>query len=71
MKILIIATHPNIQNSLVNKFWMENLKKEKNVTLRFLDELYPDRNINIKKEQELLEIHDRIVFQFSLLLLTF
>lgn len=64
MKILIIATHPNIQNSLVNKFWMENLKKEKNVTLRFLDELYPDRNINVKKEQEFLEIHDRIVFQF-------
>lgn len=64
MKILIIATHPNIENSIVNKFWLEKLANEPNITVRFLDVLYPDRQIDIKKEQQLLESHDRIVFQF-------
>ncbi|MBC2857290.1 NAD(P)H-dependent oxidoreductase [Cetobacterium sp. 2A] len=64
MKITVIVTHPNIKESLVNKRWIEELKKNENITVRFLDELYPDGKIDIKKEQEYLEKSERIVFQY-------
>ena len=65
MEILVIATHPNIKESRVNKVWIETLKKENNVTVRFLDEIYgEDKKINVEKEKDFLEKSERIVFQF-------
>lgn len=65
MEILIIATHPNINESRVNKVWIEALKKEKNVTVRFLDEIYSENKIiDIEQEKKFLEKAERIVFQF-------
>lgn len=65
MEILVIATHPNIKESRVNKVWIENLKKESNITVRFLDEIYEDiKKIDIEKEKKFLEKAERVVFQF-------
>lgn len=65
MEILVIATHPNIKDSKVNKVWIEALKKESNVTVRFLDEIYEEnKTIDVEKEKIFLERTERVVFQF-------
>ncbi|EJL74044.1 NAD(P)H-dependent oxidoreductase [Chryseobacterium populi] len=65
MKTLIIAIHPNIENSLINKRWMDELALyPEKYTVHELYKAYPDEKIDIAKEQELIEQHDRIIFQF-------
>lgn len=65
MEILVIATHPNVKESRVNKVWIETLKKENNITVRFLDEIYKeDKKINLDEEKKFLEKAERVVFQF-------
>lgn len=65
MKTLVIIIHPTLENSLINKRWIEELKKYPNqYTLHNLYSLYPDEKIDVEKEQQLIEAHDRIVFQF-------
>ncbi|MET0244904.1 MAG: NAD(P)H-dependent oxidoreductase [Flavitalea sp.] len=64
-KTLIVVTHPDISNSIVNKRWIEELNRypEKYV-IHQLHEVYPDENINVAAEQALLQQFDSIVFQF-------
>ncbi|SDK01616.1 NAD(P)H-dependent oxidoreductase [Sediminibacillus albus] len=64
MKILILVNHPNFEESIVNKRWLEELEKYPRFTVRHLDDVYPDGEIDIEQEQRLCEQHDRIVFQF-------
>jgi putative NADPH-quinone reductase len=65
MKTLIIITHPDIGNSVVNKRWMEELKKYPDqFTLHHLDAIYPDGIIDVAAEQALVEKYERIIFQF-------
>lgn len=65
MKTLIIVTHPEIDKSVINKRWIEELEKyPEKYTIHQLYEAYPDGKINVAKEQELMESHDNIVFQF-------
>ncbi|KFZ42249.1 general stress protein [Anoxybacillus flavithermus] len=64
MKTLVIVAHPRIDESRVNRAWVERLKKQPNVTVHELYKNYPNGNINIEREQRLLIEHDRIVFQF-------
>lgn len=65
MKSLIIIIHPNIETSLINKRWIQELKKyPEKYTIHELYHLYPDEKIDIEKEQQLLETYDRIIFQF-------
>ncbi|MDN4524891.1 NAD(P)H-dependent oxidoreductase [Fictibacillus fluitans] len=66
MKTLVIAAHPNMEGSLVNRTWMNRLEGEENVTVHNLYAAYPDGKISAEREQELLLAHDRIVFQFPL-----
>lgn len=64
-KTLVIITHPDLENSLINKRWIEELQKYPDqYTLHELHGLYPDENIDIEKEQQLVEAHDNIIFQF-------
>lgn len=65
MKILVIVIHPSITNSLINKRWVEELKKfpDKYVVHQLYD-VYPDEKIDLSKEQQLIEFHDKIIFQF-------
>ncbi|QWU16155.1 glutathione-regulated potassium-efflux system ancillary protein KefG [Paenibacillus sophorae] len=66
MKTLVIVAHPNLTNSVVNKAWVERLSQEKEITVHDLYAEYPERRINVEREQQLLLEHDRIVFQFPL-----
>ena len=48
MKTLIIVTHPEIGNSVVNKRWMEELKKYPDqFIVHHLDAIYPDGIIDV------------------------
>jgi glutathione-regulated potassium-efflux system ancillary protein KefG len=64
MKTLVIVAHPDLSRSTVNKAWTERLQNEENVTVHELYKKYPDFQIDVEHEQQLLLEHDRIVFQF-------
>ena len=65
MKTLVIVIHPNIQNSLINKRWIEELHKHpEKYMIHQLYESYPDERIDVRHEQQLIEAHNKIVFQF-------
>ncbi|GGH59452.1 putative NADPH-quinone reductase [Filimonas zeae] len=65
MKTLVIVTHPDIEGSLVNKRWVEELKKyPESYVVHELYKIYPDEKIDVQAEQQLVEQFDKIVFQF-------
>lgn len=65
MKTLVIIVHPTMENSLINKRWKEELEKfSEKFTVHDLYEACPDGNINVEKEQKLIEAYDKIIFQF-------
>lgn len=65
MKTLIILAHPHLATSKVNKRWHQELLQYPNqVTIHELYQMYPDWNINVAQEQQLLEAHDHIILQF-------
>jgi len=65
MKTLIVVTHPNMETSVVNKRWVEELRKyPEKYTVRELYRAYPDGKIEVEKEQQLIETHDKLVLQF-------
>lgn len=67
MKTLIIITHPNLGDSVINKRWAEELNKHpEKYQIHDLYKAYPDEKIDVEKEQQLLESFDKIVFQFPL-----
>ncbi|MEM0964716.1 MAG: NAD(P)H-dependent oxidoreductase [Verrucomicrobiota bacterium] len=60
-----LVFHPALQESRVNRIWKEQLEKSgKIATSRDLYVEYPDFQMDVKREQQLLREHDRIVFQF-------
>jgi glutathione-regulated potassium-efflux system ancillary protein KefG len=63
MKILVNIFHPNLERSKVNRRWLEELEKFDDITINIAYSQYPDWTIDIKREQNLLLEHDRIVFQ--------
>lgn len=66
-KTLIIVTHPHIEASVVNKKWVEELKKHpEKYTVHELHSEYPDGNIDIAREQKLIEEHGDLVLQFPI-----
>lgn len=65
MKTLVVVIHPNIQESVINKRWIEELEKNpEDYFIHRLYEVYPDEKIDVAKEQKLLESFDKIIFQF-------
>lgn len=65
MKILVIVTHPDIENSIINKRWIEELSKYPDrYIVHQLYSAYPDEKIDVSLEQKLVEQYDKIVFQF-------
>ena len=64
-KTLVIVTHPKLSNSKINKRWIEELNKyPESIVVHDIHKEYPDLEINVKREQELLESVDKIVLQF-------
>lgn len=65
MKTLVVVIHPNLQESVINKRWIEELEKyPDHYFIHRLYEAYPDEKIYVAKEQKLIESYDKIVFQF-------
>jgi putative NADPH-quinone reductase len=63
----VIVTHPNIESSTINKRWIEELKKyPEKYTVHELHKIYPDGNIDVEKEQHLIESHHNLVLQFPI-----
>lgn len=62
-KILVLFFHPRFEDSRANKALIKAISTIENVTIRDMYEQYPDFNIDIKQEQELLLKHDIIVWQ--------
>ncbi|QYK65468.1 MULTISPECIES: NAD(P)H-dependent oxidoreductase [Paenibacillus] len=66
MKTLVLVFHPNLSESRLNRRWTEEMDKQIGVTVHRVYEAYPNEEIDVKAEQELLEQHDRIIMQFPL-----
>lgn len=67
MRILVIAAHPKIEQSRVNKRWLAELHKYPHqITVHELYKVYPDFAIHAEQEQDLIARHDRIVLQFPI-----
>lgn len=65
MKTLVIVAHPHIEQSVINKAWIEALTGH--VTIHQLYHAYPQGTpIDVAHEQALVEEHDRIIFQYPL-----
>ncbi|MDI1258333.1 NAD(P)H-dependent oxidoreductase [Aquabacterium sp.] len=61
--ILVLAAHPDLRHSRVNRALMHAGQSLANVTVRDLYALYPDHVIDVPAEQALAEQADLIVWQ--------
>nr|WP_256984442.1 MULTISPECIES: NAD(P)H-dependent oxidoreductase [Paenibacillus] len=62
MKTLVILAHPNIEVSKVNQRWKEELlQHSSDITIHEIYKAYPDWNIDVSREQKLLEAFDHII----------
>ena len=62
-KILVLFAHPALQNSRVNRVFVEAIRDLDGVTFHDLYEAYPDFDVDVSREQELLAAHDTVVLQ--------
>ena len=63
MRTLIIFAHPRLEKSKINKLLLSRIKPSSSLSFIDLYETYPDFNIDIEKEKELLQQHDVIIWQ--------
>lgn len=60
---LVLLAHPNLLKSRINRALVESINSLPHVTVHDLYETYPHFVVDVKREQELLLAHERIVFQ--------
>jgi glutathione-regulated potassium-efflux system ancillary protein KefG len=63
-RVLILFAHPALEKSRVHRRLIRALPALPQLTFHDLYEEYPDFDIDVAREQELLLAHDLIVFQF-------
>lgn len=61
-KILILFAHPLYEKSSANKALVGHIPDSENITFHDLYEAYPEFDIDVKKEQELLNLHDVVIW---------
>ncbi|HBI01853.1 MAG TPA: NAD(P)H-dependent oxidoreductase [Flavobacterium sp.] len=61
-KILILFAHPLFEKSFVNQELVRHIPFSNHITFHDLYEEYPEFDINVKHEQNLLEKHDIIIW---------
>jgi len=64
--ILILFAHPRFERSRTNQILVEAIPQNSEISFRDLYELYPDFNVNIREEKQLLLDHDIIIWQHPL-----
>jgi glutathione-regulated potassium-efflux system ancillary protein KefG len=62
-RVLILFAHPALEKSRVNRQLVRAVRDLPGVTVNDLYESYPEHDIDVAREQELLLAHDVIVFQ--------
>lgn len=62
-RVLIQFAHPNLEISRIHKQLLRQLQTIQGITLNDLYEHYPDFDIDVKREKQLLLDHDLIIFQ--------
>jgi glutathione-regulated potassium-efflux system ancillary protein KefG len=62
-KILILFAHPRFEKSRVNRALLNGVDRMPQVTLHDLYERYPDFNVDVEQEQELMTAHEIIIWQ--------
>ena len=67
-KILILFAHPALEKSRVNRKLIEKIEAVEGVIFHDLYELYPEMDIDVKAEQELLMEHDIVLFHYPFFL---
>lgn len=64
MKVLMIVSHPNLNNSIANRTIVEHIKSSvDNLEVRHIEALYPDFKIDVEAEQQALLSADIIILQ--------
>lgn len=67
MKKLVVLTHPNIDESRINKTWIAQLEERSDeFDIHSIYAEYPSLEFDVEKEHELLEKYDEIIFQFPI-----
>lgn len=66
MNILILFAHPAFNKSKTNRILVDGLDAMNDVTFHDLYQEYPEMDIDVRKEQALLEAHDVVMFQFPM-----
>jgi glutathione-regulated potassium-efflux system ancillary protein KefG len=61
--VLVLFAHPAVRNSRVNRRLVAAVRDLNGVTVNDLYDEYPDLNIDVTREQELLAAHEIVVFQ--------
>jgi glutathione-regulated potassium-efflux system ancillary protein KefG len=64
--VLILFAHPRFEKSKTNRTLLAGVDKIDGVTLNDLYEQYPDFNIDVEREKELLVRHDVIIWHYPL-----
>ncbi|SFQ28369.1 Putative NADPH-quinone reductase (modulator of drug activity B) [Desemzia incerta] len=64
MKTLVVISHPEISESGSQQFLLSSIPESESVKVHHLEGVYPDSQIDVAAEQELLKQFDRILFQF-------
>jgi glutathione-regulated potassium-efflux system ancillary protein KefG len=62
-RVLILFAHPALRRSRVNRHLIEAVRGLDGVDVNDLYEVYPEFDIDVGREQRLLEQHDVVVFQ--------
>ncbi len=65
-KVLILFAHPRLEKSRSNRVLIQAIPDHPDLTFRDLYELYPDFNIDITREEDLLLQHDILVWHHPL-----
>lgn len=63
MRILILFAHPALEKSRVHRRLIQRLPERSEITFHDLYEAYPRFDIDVPREQALLEAHDLVVLQ--------
>ena len=66
MQTLVTVVHPRFRSSRVNAALAAAAERTRDVTVRYLYDLYPDGRIDVAAEQAALTAVDRIVLQFPM-----
>jgi len=65
-KVLILFAHPRFEKSKTNRALIAGIDRIEGVTLNDLYEQYPDFNIDVDREKELLLGHDVVIWHHPL-----